>query len=148
MVIAIKLGANAKEKVIGVAYADATLRKLGVCEIVDTDLYSNLEALVVQLNVKECVTPDEKNSYELTQVKNVLERCGVVVTEQPKTHFVMKNIDQDLTRLLNEAGATKAKSTPMNLTSLSLFLRNQAPFFFFFSQWRWTQNWRWGRWPP
>jgi len=95
-----------------VAHADATLRKLGVCEIVDTDLYSNLEALVVQLNVKECVTPDEKNSYELTQVKNVLERCGVVVTEQPKTHFVTKNIDQDLTRLLNEAGATKAKSTP------------------------------------
>jgi len=43
MVIALKLGATSKEKVVGVAYADATLRKLGVCEILDTDLYSNLE---------------------------------------------------------------------------------------------------------
>jgi DNA mismatch repair protein MSH2 len=59
--------------------------------------------------VKECVTADDKNNYDLTQVKGVLERCGVVVTEQPKGHFATKNIEQDLARLLNEEGTAKAK---------------------------------------
>lgn len=63
----------------------------------------------MQLNVKECITPDEKNNYDLTQVKSVLERCGVVITEQSKGNFATKNIDQDLARLLNEEGIAKFK---------------------------------------
>ena len=87
---------------------------------------------MVQLNVKECIMPDDKNNYDLGQVKAVLERCGVVVTEQPKGHFTTKNIEQDLARLLNEEGAAKAKGEFRKKEFLIQSNTDILLFFFFF----------------
>ena len=42
-VIAVKLGTDSGQRVVGVGYTDATLRKFMVSEFADTDQFSNLE---------------------------------------------------------------------------------------------------------
>ncbi|KAJ2829598.1 MSH2 protein, partial [Coemansia erecta] len=40
---------------VGVAFADPAQRSIGVCEFTDSDVFSNLESLVIQLGVRECL---------------------------------------------------------------------------------------------
>lgn len=84
IVMAIKLMSTATGRTVGVAFADASIRQLGVSEFADNDLFSNTESLVIQLGVRECVVQaDEKKSdFELGKLKELLERCGVVVTDR------------------------------------------------------------------
>lgn len=42
-VIAVKLANENSQRMVGVAYTDAMLRKLGVCQFVDNEQLSNLE---------------------------------------------------------------------------------------------------------
>lgn len=98
-----------KLRCVGVAFADATSRELGVSDFVDNELFSNLEvfdtfqsrkppslsyyllniqSLVIQLSVKEAIIPTGTASgstdrdIDLNKMKAVLDRCGVVVTER------------------------------------------------------------------
>jgi DNA mismatch repair protein MSH2 len=50
VVLAAKLQVKGDQKVIGVAFADASIREIGVSEFIDNDVYSNFEvsALVVE----------------------------------------------------------------------------------------------------
>ena len=41
--LAVKISVKADQRTVGVAFADATVRELGVSEFVDNDLYSNFE---------------------------------------------------------------------------------------------------------
>ena len=52
--------------------------------------------------MKECVIQaDEKQSdYDLSKIRTMLERCGVILTEIKSSYFNSKNIEQDLNRLL------------------------------------------------
>lgn len=45
--MAIKVSATDKTKVVGVAFADASVREIGVAEFVDNDLFSNTEVVSV-----------------------------------------------------------------------------------------------------
>jgi DNA mismatch repair protein MSH2 len=77
--------------------------------------------------VKECVLQaDPKNTdFELGKLRNVVDRCNVVITERKSSKFstnfdpnrensqayvsadfAVKNIEQDLNRLLNEETAS------------------------------------------
>jgi DNA mismatch repair protein MSH2 len=43
VVLAVKLQVKGDQKVIGVAFADASVREIGVSEFIDNDVYSNFE---------------------------------------------------------------------------------------------------------
>lgn len=53
-------------------FADATERKLSVCEFPDDQHFSNLEALTVQLGPKEVLLPiTPESSVDMAEVKKV-----------------------------------------------------------------------------
>lgn len=97
---------KAKTKSVGIAFADSSARELGVSDFIDNDSFSNTEvmclgpfvllvlsdkmmqSLIIQLAVKEAILPTgtasktTERDHDLTKLKDVLERCGVVVTER------------------------------------------------------------------
>jgi DNA mismatch repair protein MSH2 len=44
IILAVKASAKGEERKVGVCFADASVRELGVSEFSDNDLYSNFEA--------------------------------------------------------------------------------------------------------
>ncbi|KAJ7089358.1 muts domain V-domain-containing protein [Mycena belliarum] len=133
VVLAIKVvsSGGAKGKTLGVAFADPSIRQLGVADFVDNDLFSNLESLIIQLSVKEAIIPTgtvsgtTERDIDLNKLKTVLERCGVVITERKPSEFSAKNIADDVPRLLSakatEAlGASTSADPSMIIPQLSL----------------------------
>lgn len=108
MILAVKISAKASEvRSVGVCFADASVRELGVSEFLDNDAYSNFESLLIQLGVKECLVQVDKSNkdIELVKLKNVIDGCGIAVSERAATEFGVKDIDQDLARLLKDENA-------------------------------------------
>ncbi|KAI0058620.1 DNA mismatch repair protein [Artomyces pyxidatus] len=120
MVMAVKIAntptvpgatSKARNKTVGIAFADTSIRQLGVADFVDNDSFSNTETLIVQLGVKEALIPTGTASgttdrdFDLRKLKDVLDRCGVVVTERKPSEFMTKSIEDDLTRLLASKNA-------------------------------------------
>ncbi|KAI0765364.1 DNA mismatch repair protein [Fomes fomentarius] len=120
-------GSTARTKSVGVAYADSSTRELGVADFVDNDLFSNTETLIIQLSVKEAIIPTgtasgtTERDFDLKKLKEVLDRCGVVITERKPSDFTTKNIADDLLRLLN-ASSTPSSSTDAAATVPQLSL--------------------------
>lgn len=113
MILAVKISAKANEaRSVGVCFADATVRELGVSEFLDNDQYSNFEALLIQLGVRECIVQTDKAEKtdkadpELTKLKQIIDNCGVAVSERSAGEFATKDIEQDLARLLKDERAT------------------------------------------
>lgn len=103
--------ASAQGRTIGVAFADTSVRTIGMSEFVEREEgWANTESLMIQLGVKEVVIPLTLNGKEgeagdvvmgeYAKLRDVLESCGIVVTERKKTEFSNKNVEQDLNRLL------------------------------------------------
>lgn len=69
---------------IGVGYADASTHLLGISQFIDNEVFTNLESILIQLNVKEAVVSDEGGNYEMNKLRDVVEKCGVVLTERKK----------------------------------------------------------------
>ncbi|KAJ7201637.1 muts domain V-domain-containing protein [Mycena pura] len=133
IVMAIKIVSSsaAKVKSLGVAFADPTVRELGVADFVDNDLFSNMESLIIQLSVKEAIIPTgtvtgtTDRDVDLNKLKGVLDRCGVVVTEKKPSEFSPKNIADDIPRLLSAKaiaafGASSSADATMTIPQLSL----------------------------
>ena len=103
IILAIKVSAKASEaRNVGVCFADASVRELGVSEFLDNDLYSNLESLLIQLGVKECLLQLDasKKDVELAKIRAIADSCGIAVAERAVGDFGTKDIEQDLSRLL------------------------------------------------
>jgi DNA mismatch repair protein MSH2 len=89
---------KARTKHIGAAFADTSLRELGVADFVDNDLFSNTESLIIQLGVKEALvatgtsTGTTDRDIELNKLKSVLERCGVVITERKPSELAPSSV--------------------------------------------------------
>ncbi|KZT28144.1 DNA mismatch repair protein [Neolentinus lepideus HHB14362 ss-1] len=119
---------KARTKAVGVAYADISIRELGVSEFVDDDLFSNTESLIIQLNVKEALIPTgtasgkTERDVDLNKLKAVLDRCGVVVTERKPSEFTAKNIQEDLVRLLTAASTSSSVTIDSAITIPQLSL--------------------------
>jgi DNA mismatch repair protein MSH2 len=110
VILAVKITAKASEaRNVGVCFADASVRELGVSEFLDNDLYSNFESLVIQLGVKECLvqTDSSGKDVELAKLRQIADSCGCAVSERSAGDYGTKDIEQDLSRLLrgeNSAG--------------------------------------------
>ncbi|KAK3290625.1 DNA mismatch repair protein msh-2 [Chaetomium fimeti] len=121
VILAVKISAKASEaRAVGVCFADASVRELGVSEFLDNDSYSNFEALLIQLGVKECLInmekADKEKDPELAKVKQIIDNCGVAISERPVAEFGIKDIEQDLARLLkDERSATLLPQTDLKL---------------------------------
>jgi len=119
MILAVKISAKANEgRTVGVCFADASVRELGVSEFLDNDLYSNFEALLIQLGIKECLIQLDKaekdKDPELAKVRHIIDNCGVAMSERPAGDFGTKDIEQDLARLLkDERGASMLPQTEL-----------------------------------
>ncbi|KAJ1018408.1 hypothetical protein NDA18_006562 [Ustilago nuda] len=107
IVMALKMTTRDGVKTVGAAFADATNRQLCVAEYAENDLFSNTESLIIQLGVKECILPkDDKGAdLDLKKLREVIDRCGVVMFDNRRADFSGKNIEQDLRRLLREEAA-------------------------------------------
>lgn len=108
MILAVKVTARASEaRNVGVCFADASARDLGVSEFLDNDLYSNFESLLIQLGVKECLiqADGQKKDLELAKLRSIADNCGIAIAERPPGDFGTKDIEQDLTRLLQDERA-------------------------------------------
>lgn len=108
IILAVKVTAKATEaRNVGVCFADASVRELGVSEFLDNDMYSNLESLMIQLGVKECLIQSDasKKDLEIGKLKNILDSCGIAYAERASGEFGTKDIEQDLARLLRDERA-------------------------------------------
>ena len=121
VILAVKISAKATEaRAVGVCFADASARELGVSEFLDNDLYSNFEALLIQLGVKECLIQIDKaekdKDPELAKLRQIIDNCGVAISERPAGDFGIRDIEQDLARLLkDERSATMLPQTDLKL---------------------------------
>lgn len=125
IILAVKVSAKATEaRNIGVCFADASVRELGVSEFVDNDIYSNFESLLIQLGVKECLLPSDttKKDPELQKLRAIADDCGCAISERPQSDFGKQDIEQDLTRLLRDERA--AGTLPQ--TDLKLAMNSAA----------------------
>ncbi|TCD65445.1 MutS-like protein [Steccherinum ochraceum] len=113
---------------LGVAFADTSVRELGVSDFIDNDSFSNTESLIIQLAVKEAIIPTgtasgtTERDHDLTKLKDVLERCGVVFTERKPSEFTAKSIGDDLVRLLNPSSIPSSSSVDAAMTICRLSL--------------------------
>ncbi|RDL32552.1 DNA repair protein MutS, III [Venustampulla echinocandica] len=108
IILAVKVSAKASEaRNVGVCFADASVRELGVSEFLDNDLYSNFESLLIQLGVKECLIQVDKGErdVEMTKLKAIIDSCGIAISERAAPDFGTKDIEQDLSRLLKDEKA-------------------------------------------
>ncbi|KAK9489745.1 muts domain V-domain-containing protein [Lipomyces doorenjongii] len=103
IVMAVRITSKAEQKVVGVCFADASARELGVSEFVDNELFSNFESLVIQLGVKECLLHQNEGEkdLDLKKIRGIADRCGIVITERKSSDFATRDIEQDLSRLLS-----------------------------------------------
>jgi DNA mismatch repair protein MSH2 len=125
IILAVKVSAKASEaRNVGVCFADASVRELGVSEFLDNDLYSNFESLLIQLGVKEIlvVAEGQKKDIELAKLKSIADACGIAVAERPVPDFGTRDIEQDLSRLLK--GEITAGTLPQ--TDLKLAMGSAA----------------------
>jgi DNA mismatch repair protein MSH2 len=123
MILTVKISTKASEsRTVGVCFADSSVRELGIGEFLDNDLYSNFEALLIQLGIKECLIQVDKSEKdkdpELVKLRQVLNNCGVSVSERPGSEFASRDVEQDLTRLLKDEKA--ASMLPLGELNLAM----------------------------
>lgn len=87
-------------KRVGVCLADLLNRTLRVLEFDDTELYSNLEALFLQVSAREVLVPlgyvDDASMAKLLQV---LAKMGLVVLPVKQSTY-SKDVEQDLEKIV------------------------------------------------
>ncbi|KAM0746141.1 putative DNA mismatch repair protein MSH2 [Meredithblackwellia eburnea MCA 4105] len=111
VIMAVKVGSKDGNKIVGCAFADTSLREMGVSEFGDNELFSNTESLLIQLGVKEVLLPEEgkTSDYDMTKLRTIIERCNIVCTDRKKTEFNANSVEQDLNRLLRGSLASSSR---------------------------------------
>lgn len=106
IVASVKFSSNATAKKVGVCMVDLLNKLIQVSEFDDNDLFSNLELLLLQLNVKEVLLPltydvSDLSSPDTTKLFQVLNRIGGLVISSTKSSFYnQKDLGQDLEKIV------------------------------------------------
>lgn len=100
-VLAVKVGAERGMTVLGIALWEAGGRNLWMGDTYEDEVFSNLEGVLVGMNVKEAVFCEgDLSSVERAKVCDVVGRCGVVMTELKRAVFKESDLAVDLERLV------------------------------------------------
>ena len=86
---------------IGIACIDINTRRFVVLEVNDDEKLANLETILVQLNVKECLLAQGDILTE--KISEVCEMANILVNLKKKSDFDTKDLDVDLNKLLRFA---------------------------------------------
>lgn len=106
MVASVKFVSNASSKKVGVSLVDLSNKVIQLSEFEDNDLFSNLELLLLQVNVKEIIlpstyNPEDQSTPDVIKLFQVLNKIGGLVIGSVKlAHFTTKDIDQDLSKIV------------------------------------------------
>lgn len=117
-------------KTVGICFVDAAAREIGTFEFLDNELFSNLESIIIQLGVKECVLPSIGSSssasngtpalspeaMDLVKVNDLLDRCDVAITHRKSADFNTRDIEQDLGKLLSDVSIPITALPALNST--------------------------------
>jgi DNA mismatch repair protein MSH2 len=103
--MAIHLGTEGGQRVVGVVYVDLTSRIFHVAEFLENEQFSNLESLLVRMpGIRECCVVSGASAKDVAwkKVEELLEYCGVAVTPRKQTEFKITDIEQDLKNLMGK----------------------------------------------
>lgn len=113
VLLAVTTRVKQDQRIIGVAFIDPILKKLGVSEFVDSDAYTNFEALIVQVGAKECIISQSGhestngnsavsiNTAEINRLRNIIEGCGALVTTVRSSEFSARDVELELSKVLD-----------------------------------------------
>ena len=111
--VAIRLAHDEGRRVIGLAFCDASRRQIYVSQFEDSEMLVNLETALVQLSPKEAVIASGGDAATNKNLLSLLQRMNLLVTERNKADFAIKDLPQDLARIL-----TKGKAKSFSVTTL------------------------------
>ncbi|KAJ3433639.1 DNA mismatch repair protein msh2 [Anaeramoeba flamelloides] len=127
IVMAIHLIQEQETLKIGVAFCDSTLHTIGITSIEDNSQLTTLESICVQMGARECLILAKNQigkmlNYSYKKATEVLQRCGVVLTERTKKEFPYKvnstDLEKDLSVLITNSQSSKNKDQNSNKFSL------------------------------
>ncbi|XP_065837498.1 DNA mismatch repair protein Msh2-like [Oscarella lobularis] len=119
----VKNAVGGAAKSVGMAYVDASLRRIFLAQFLDSEQFTNLESAIIQLGPKECLLQakgGESTCGDSDRIRQVVERSGLLVTERKRGDFSSKDLDQDLTRLLKSDSADVRNQTELALSMNAL----------------------------
>ncbi|CAL1390860.1 unnamed protein product [Linum trigynum] len=101
--VVVALNPNFRENgcTVGLSYVDLNRRVLGLAEFLDDSHFTNVESTLVALGCKECLLPIEAGkASEYRVLHDIMDKCGVMLTERKKNEFKARDLMQDLGRLI------------------------------------------------
>ncbi|BEI87420.1 uncharacterized protein CcaverHIS019_0101380 [Cutaneotrichosporon cavernicola] len=106
--MALRIQIRDGQRTVGAAFVDVQEKTIGVAEYAEDENFGNTESFLIQLGIKECVVQadDKRADHELSKLRMLIERCGVIVTERKASEFQAGSVQQDLGRLLDETHPT------------------------------------------
>lgn len=117
------IGGNTEQIDVGVAFGDASFRKIGVLGLKDSSTFFNLESLLIQHGVKECLVVsnvlEDRNEVCIAlgkKLKSVIKRCGISVSSI-NSQVDLKN-ENELNALIDMLGELCTKETAVSSHSI------------------------------
>eukprot|EP00127_Corallochytrium_limacisporum_P003176 Clim_evm25s147 gene=Clim_evmTU25s147 len=114
VVCSLKLTTSSKQTNVGICIVDSTDYTLKISEFSDSELFANLESLLIQMSVKEVILCVD-DAQQIAVAKQVIERCGAMCTERNRAEFMTRDVEHDLQRLVKKEAAgeiTRMSSMP------------------------------------
>ena len=118
---------------VSLVYADLQKFQIGYCEFSDNDMLMNLEVMIVQLGLKEVITPTIC-SEEYRKLEEISKSGGVLVTKIKNSEFDEQVASFDLPRLLKQSYSLDAALLSEEL------LKSSSAIISYLQLFRWESN--------